>query len=376
MRISPKPSAAGEIPFLDLKLQHDAVAGKLQAASTRVMNSGWYILGPELEIFEKAFAEYIGTKYCIGVGNGLEALALILKGLGICTGDEVIVSAHTAIATWLAITQVGATPVPIVPGAYYNLDAGLVKKAVTQRTKAILAVHLYGHPVDMDELQSIVQGKNIHIIEDVAQAHGALYKGKKTGGMGIAGGFSFYPTKNLGALGDGGAVTTNDDALAQKIRKLRNYGSDKKYQHDIQGINSRLDELQAAYLSVKLPMLDKWNKDRKDIAALYKKQLRDCSHITLPETAPWADAVWHQFVIRCKQRDSLQAHLAKDGIQTLIHYPVANHLQGAYKGQYDSKSYTSYELLTKEVLSLPIYPGLDTADVEYICDSIKAWSRA
>ena len=361
----------GNISFYNLKPQHDEIADALQAACARVMASGAYIMGPELSAFESCFAAYTGTPHCIGVGNGLDALTLILKGLSIGGGDEVIVPAHTFIATWLAVSQAGARPVPVSCDRYFQLDASKLITAITSKTKAIMPVHLYGHPSDINAIKEVIGNRQIAIIEDAAQAQGALYKGKKTGGLGTAAGFSFYPTKNLGCLGDGGAITTNDDALAAKLRKLRNYGSTQKYVHEIQGTNSRLDELQAAFLATKLPYLDRWNDTRKKIAQLYLEQLKDCAHIALPEVAPWADPVWHQFVIRCPKRDELQAHLKVRGIDTLIHYPIANHLQGAYQGRYDEVEYKSYAQLTHAILSLPIYPGLSEEQQSYICESIK-----
>jgi len=362
--------SAAEIPFYDLKAQHDLVKGDLAAAFRRVMDSGHFITGEELASFERDFAHYTGTKHCIGVGNGLDALTLILRALGIGKGDEVIVPAHTFIATWLAVSAVGAKPIPIETDDRFVLDAGRIAAALTPKTRAILPVHLYGHPADMDAIAAAAPG--IPLIEDAAQAHGAQNKGRKAGSLGVAAGFSFYPGKNLGALGDGGAVTTNDDALAENVRSLRNYGSVQKYVHDIQGTNSRLDEVQAALLRAKLPHLDRWNGMRAKVAALYRQQLEGCPGILLPGAASWAQPAWHQFVIRTSKRDALQAHLHAHGIGTLIHYPIANHLQGAYLGQYDKAAYSSYEKMTAEILSLPIYPTLEEDKVRYVCDTIKA----
>lgn len=363
-----------DIFFYDLKAQHGEIAEALQAAFSRVLASGHYILGPELEAFETEFARYISVRHCIGVGNGLDAITLILKALGIGKGDEVIVPDHTFIATWLAVSQAGAMPVPVGTDGHYTMASQRVAKAITPKTKAIIPVHLYGHPADMDAIAAIA-GNKIHIIEDAAQAHGALYKGRKCGSLGIAAAFSFYPAKNLGALGDGGAITTNDETLAQEIRKLRNYGSTKKYEHLLKGVNSRLDELQAAFLRVKLPCLDRWNTKRAAIASLYLKELHGCRHITLPAVAPWAQPVWHQFVIRSPRRDRLQSHLASSGIQTMIHYPIANHLQGAYRKQFGEGSYAHYQKLTAEILSLPMYPTLEEAQARYICDALKAFKE-
>jgi dTDP-3-amino-3,4,6-trideoxy-alpha-D-glucose transaminase len=361
-----------KVPFFDLTVQHREIEAELKRDFERVRDSGWYILGPELESFEQDYARYMGSKHAVGVGNGLDALSLSLKGLGIGAGDEVLVSAHTAIATWLAVSQTGAKPVPVMPGEHYVLDPRLLRRAVTPKTKAIIAVHLYGHPCDMDAIASAAP--SLPVIEDCAQSQGAEYKGRKTGSLGVAAGFSFYPTKNLGALGDGGAITTNDDALAAKLRKLRNYGSVQKYVHDVQGTNSRLDELQAALLKSKLPHLDRWNARRREIAALYQRELAACKGVELPQVAAFATPVWHQFVIRTSKRDALQAHLKDAGVETLIHYPIANHLQGAYRGQYDAKAYQPYEQMTAEILSLPIYPALEDDKVHYVCETVRRFA--
>ena len=361
------------IPFNNLQLQHQPIAAELQAAFARVLQSGWFIMGKELEAFEREYADFIGVKHCIGVGNGLDALVLILKALNIGPGDEVIVPAHTFIATWLAVTQVGAIPIPVLTDEFHAINPDLISQAITPKTKAIIPVHLYGHPADMDSISDAIVGRNIHIIEDAAQAHGATYKGKKAGSLGIAAGFSFYPGKNLGALGDAGGITTNDDALASKIRMLRNYGSNEKYHHEIVGTNSRLDELQAALMRVKLPLLKQWNARRVEIATLYINELSDCEHIQLPVIADWATHVWHQFVIKSKNRDALRAHLTQHGVHTLIHYPIANHLQGAYAGQYDENNYIDYQNLTAEILSLPICPTLSDEEILYVCDAIRSY---
>ncbi len=357
------------VPFYELDAQHRDLEPVIKETFARVLARGTYIMGQELESFESAFAKCADARHCIGVGNGLDALTLILRALGVKHGDEIVVPAHTFIATWLAVSQCGAKPVPVEPDRYFQLDVAKLAQAITPKTKAIMAVHLYGHPADVDAISAAAG--TIPVIEDCAQAHGALYKGKKTGGLGIAAGFSFYPTKNLGALGDGGAVTTNHDALAAKIRKLRNYGSTQKYVHEIQGTNSRLDELQAAFLATKLPHLDRWNEARGKVAASYREQLKDCAHVTLPEVAPWAVPVWHQFVIRSSKRDALQAHLKAHGIETLIHYPIPNHLQGAYKGLYEDGKYSEYQKMTAEILSLPMYPTLKDTTIRSICETIK-----
>ncbi|VVC76479.1 dTDP-3-amino-3,6-dideoxy-alpha-D-galactopyranose transaminase [Aquicella siphonis] len=359
------------IPFNDLQLQHQIITNELESAFATVLRSGWFILGKELKKFENEFANYCGTKHCIGVGNGLDALVLILKALDIGPGDEVIVPAHTFIATWLAVTHVGARPVPVLTGKFHTIDPTMIESAITTKTKAIIAVHLYGHTADMNAITASLKNRNIHIIEDAAQAHGAAYKEKRAGNLGIAAGFSFYPGKNLGALGDAGGITTNDDGLAKHIRELRNYGSSTKYQHNMLGVNSRLDEIQAALLCVKLKYLDKWNQRKNEIASLYLDSLKNCKTVRLPIKAEWSTHAWHQFVIECDQRDALQAYLSEKGIQTLIHYPKANHLQNAYYAQYDESAYISYQKLTERILSLPICPTLTNEAIEYVCTAIK-----
>ncbi len=372
MRAIP-PHTPCKIPFYDLQGQHWEIASALQDVFLRVLHSGWFILGKELEAFENEFAKYIGTKHCIGVGNGLDALVLTLKALNIGPGDEVIVPTHTFIATWLAISHVGATPVPVLTDEFFTINPAFISQAITPRTKAIMPVHLYGHPADMDQISQAIGQREIYVIEDAAQAHGATYKGKKTGNFGVAAGFSFYPGKNLGALGDGGGVTTNDDTLANKIRMLRNYGAKEKYNHEITGVNSRLDELQAAFLRVKLPLLDQWNARRREIAELYKRELSECEGIQLPIEASWGTHVWHQFVIQSSSRDILQTHLAEHGIDTLIHYPIANHLQGAYVGRNSENIYSYYQQLTSMILSLPMGPTLTDDQINYVCAVIKGF---
>lgn len=351
------------IPFLDLKSPHEELRAVLREAFERVLDSGWYILGEEVNLFEREFAEYCQADYCVGVGNGLEALHLILRAYGIGEGDEVIVPSNTFIATWLAASYAGATPVPVEPDARtYNLDPMRLESAITPRTKAIIAVHLYGQPADMDEINAIARRHGIKVIEDAAQAHGARYKGRRVGSLGDAAGFSFYPGKNLGAIGDGGAVTTNDAALAQRIRILGNYGSQLKYNNEVKGYNSRLDELQAALLRTKLPVLDEWNARRQAIAAAYLNQL-DASAMLLPHVPDWAEPVWHLFVVRSQQRDSLQKQLDTVGIGTMIHYPTPPHLQPAYAELgYKRGAFPIAEAMHREVLSLPMGPHLDVED--------------
>jgi len=320
-----------KVPFLDLKAQYLELKDKLDEAYQRVMDSGWYILDKEVEAFETEFAEYCQVKHCIGVGNGLDALHLILRAFGIGPGDEVIVPSNTYIATWLAVTYSGATPVPVEPDEQtYNIDPSRIESAINERTKAIMPVHLYGQPADMDKINEVALRYSIKVIEDSAQAHGARYKGRRTGGLGDAAGFSFYPGKNLGAFGDGGAVTTNDDDLAENIRILRNYGSRIKYHNEVMGFNSRLDELQAAMLRVKLAKLDDWNEQRKQIAEMYLDQMKSNTNIISPFVPDWADPVWHLFVVRSKTRDALTKFLNEAKIGTMIHYPIPPHLQPAY----------------------------------------------
>jgi dTDP-3-amino-3,4,6-trideoxy-alpha-D-glucose transaminase len=353
------------IPFLDLRGQHDALKAELQEASDRVLTRGVFILGEQLAEFESAFAAYCGAKHCVGVGTGLDALHLILRAYDIGTGDEVIVPAHTFIATWLAVTHAGATPIPVdVNSKTGNIDADQIAAALSPRTRAIIPVHLYGQPADMDAVRLAVGDRDIRIIEDAAQAHGARYKGQVAGALGDAAAFSFYPGKNLGALGDGGAIVTNDEALAATIRKLRNYGSDIKYRHDIIGWNSRLDELQAAFLSVKLRHLDEWNTARRVAAETYLTSLADPPGLTLPTVPSWAEPVWHLFVVRSTERDRLQSHLAAQAIGTLVHYPVPPHLQGAYRHlALAAGSFPAAEAWANEALSLPLWPGVPTAQV-------------
>ncbi len=355
-----------KIPFLDLKASYLELKSELDDAYRRVMESGCYILGPEVEAFEQEYADYCGVKHCIGVGNGLEALHLILRAMEIGPGDEVIVPANTYIATWLAVTYASATPVPIEPNERtYNIDPNRIEDAITPRTRAILPVHLYGQSADMDPILEIAKRHNLKVIEDAAQAHGARYKGRRTGALGNAAGFSFYPGKNLGAFGDGGAVTTNDNDLADRVRALRNYGSHTKYYNEVKGFNSRLDELQAASLRVKLRKLDEWNKRRKIVADLYRTGLADVPDLTLPYVPKWAEPAWHLFVVRTSERDQLQKYLADCGIQTLIHYPVPPHKQKAYR-EMASIALPISEKIHRDVLSLPMGPKMTDTDIGYV----------
>lgn len=363
-----------KVPFLDLKTSHDELKIDLEAAFQRVLESGRYVMGPELDAFEAEFAHYCEVKYCIGVANGLEALHLLLRAYGIVPGDEVIVPSNTFIATWLAVSQCGATPVPVEPNiATNNIDPTLISAAITSRTRAIIPVHLYGQPADMDPINEIAASHGLVVIEDVAQAQGARYKSRRAGSLGHASGTSFYPGKNLGALGDGGAVLTNDKAIADKVRRLRNYGSTIKYQHDVIGYNSRLDELQAALLRVKLRKLDEWNCRRAKVARTFLHQLIDCG-IDLPYVPDWADPVWHLFVIRSPDREALQGFLQMRGIGTMIHYPIPPHRQECYANG-DWGGLPIAERLSLEVLSLPIYSSMNSNVVAYTVEAIKNYAQ-
>jgi dTDP-4-amino-4,6-dideoxygalactose transaminase len=361
------------VPFLDLARLHQEIREPLELAFHRVLNSGWFIMGPELEAFEAEFAQYSDLKYCVGVGNGLEALHLVLRAYGIGPGDEVIVPSNTFIATWLAVSECGAIPVPVEPRSdTYNIDPDQISAAITPRTRVIIPVHLYGQTADMDRINEIARRHNLIVIEDAAQAHGARYKGRRAGSLGHAAATSFYPAKNLGALGDGGAILTNDAAVADKVRLLRNYGSRVKYRHEAAGYNSRLDELQAAFLRVKLRQLDPWNMRRQEIASRYLSGLQN-AELALPTVAPYCEPVWHLFVVRSKARQALQDYLAMRGVETLVHYPRAPHLQGAYQGMGLAKgAYPIAETLQEEVLSLPIYPQMTDEQVEWVISACRS----
>ena len=357
------------IPILDLKPAYDELRTELDAAYHRVMESGWLLLGKELEAFETEYAASVGVKHCVGVANGLEAMQLVLMARGIGVGDEVIVPSHGYIATWLAVTHVGARPVPCEPdSATYNLDPSRLEALITPRTKAILPIHLYGQTADMTAINAIAARHGLFVLEDAAQSHGARCGGRAAGGLGHAAGVSFYPSKNLGAMADGGAVTTNDADLAEKIRHLRNYGSKVRYQNEFLGLNSRLSELQAAFLRVKLPHLAEWNARRATLAARYRGQLGAIDGITLPAVAPGAEPVWHLFVIRTTRRDALQKHFTAAGIGTQIHYPVPPHLSRAYASAgWKCGDFPLAEKYAGEVLSLPIGPHATPAQVDYVC---------
>jgi dTDP-4-amino-4,6-dideoxygalactose transaminase len=363
-----------KVPFLELKPTYLELKDEFDAAYHRVMDSGWYLLGRELEAFESEFAQYCGVKHCLGVGNGLDAIHLILRGYDIGPGDEVIVPSHTFIASWLGVTFAGATPVPVeVNPQTYNLDPGRIEAAITPRTKAIMPVHLYGQPADMDPILAVAENRGLKVIEDAAQAQGARYKGRRTGSLGHAAGHSFYPGKNLGAFSDAGAVTTNDSDLADRLRALRNYGSKVKYHHDIVGLNSRMDELQAAFLRVKLRHLDEWNVRRQKIAEQYLFQLSAFnSQLSLPYVPAWTEPVWHIFAIRHPQRDALQERLAEAGIGTLIHYPIPPHLSGAYADRgWKPGDFRIAETIASTELSLPMGPHLEINQAGHITMTLK-----
>lgn len=361
------------VDFLNLRAAYLELKDEFDAAYARVMDSGWYILGQEVEAFEQEWAAYCGTKYCVGVANGLDALHLTLRAMGIGTGDEVIVPSNTYIATWLAVTQAGAVPIPVEPDLVtHNIDPSLIETAITPRTRAILPVHLYGQPADMDPIMEIAQRHDLMVLEDAAQAHGARYKGRRCGSLAHAAAWSFYPSKNLGAFGDGGAVTTDDPDMAQKIRLLRNYGSPKKYEHELQGFNSRLAPLQAAFLRIKLSQLDEWNERRKRIAECYLDGLHDISSIVLPSVPQWADPVWHLFVVRVTNRDAFQQLLTQQGIGTLIHYPVPPHLSKAYARTKTYRPLPVAESLADSVISLPMGPHLTESDMQRVISAVHS----
>lgn len=348
------------IPFLDLGAAYRELKSEIDAAVARVLESGWYILGPEVDAFEAEWAAYCEAKHAVGVANGLDALLLALRALDIGPGDEVIVPSNTYIATWLAVSGVGAIPVPVEPDpATYNIDAMRIEAAITPRTRAIIPVHLYGQPADLDPILKIANRNSLRVIEDAAQAHGARYKGRRIGAHGDIACWSFYPGKNLGALGDAGAITTNDSGLAERIALLRNYGSRQKYVNEEAGVNSRLDPLQAAVLRAKLGVLDSWTDRRCAIAATYTEGLQGTG-VILPHVPDWAEPVWHLYVVRTPERKALQARLSEAGIGTLIHYPIPPHMQEAYIDLgIAPQTLPLARSLADHVLSLPIGPQLD-----------------
>jgi len=360
------------VPFGDLKRQHDTIRAELDAAVTRVIDSGWYILGPEVRAFEEAFAAFCAARYCIGVANGTEALQLALTALGVGSGDEVITVANAGIYQAITIVAVGARPVFVdVDASSHTMDPAALAAAITPRTRAIMPVHLYGRMADMDAIMAVADRYGIPVIEDCAQAHGATWRGKPAGSIGALGCFSFYPTKNLGALGDGGAIATNDETLAEKVRRLRQYGWERKYYtRDAGGLNSRLDELQAAILTVKLRHLPAWNARRRAIAGMYNDLLADTG-LMLPEAPPEGDHVFHLYVIRTAERDAVQTHLREQGIGTDIHYPLPAHRQPTYASFAPPGGLPTTERLAQEILSLPMFPELTDNEVHAVAAAVK-----
>ncbi len=360
------------IKFLDLGKINNRFRAEIDQRIQKILDNGWYLQGEENETFNRNFANFCGTKYCVGVANGLDALNLIIKGYGFGPGDEIIVPANTYIASILAISENGCTPVLIEPDINtYNINPKLIEEKITSRTKAIMVVHLYGQAVKMQEIWEIAKKYNLKIIEDSAQAHGAYYKGKRVGNLGDASGFSFYPGKNLGCMGDGGAVTTNDEILYEKIKAIANYGSDRKYHHIYKGVNSRLDEIQAAILDIKLKYLDLDNKRRQQIAKYYRDNIKN-EKIILPQTYNEDSHVWHIFAVRTNNRDDFQNYLEKHNIQTNIHYPTPPHQQGAYK-EWSHLSYPISEIIHKTIISIPISPVLTDEEVRNITEVINAY---
>jgi dTDP-4-amino-4,6-dideoxygalactose transaminase len=344
-----------------------------QEAALRVLRSGWYVLGSEVSEFEKEFADYTGRKYCVGLNSGLDALIMSVRALGIGKGDEVIVQANTYIATVLGITENGATPVFVEPDEYFNIDASKIEEAITDKTKAIMVVHLYGQASNMAPIVKFANKHNLYIIEDCAQSHGARFNGQMTGTFGISGCFSFYPTKNLGAFGDAGAIVTDDKEFADKIRMMRNYGSKVKYHNDIEGLNSRLDEIQAALLRVKLAHLHELNNERNKIANMYDKGIKN-SKIELPRIRQYANSIYHQYVIKCNDRNGLQKFLQDNDIQTQIHYPIPPHLAKCYDYLgHKIGDYPITESYANVVLSLPIYAGMTDEEVKYVIENLNAF---
>lgn len=362
-----------KIDLAVLGRQFELHQAEYEAAALRVLRSGWYMLGPEVEAFEHAFAAYVGRKYCVGVNSGLDALTLAVRALGIGAGDEVLVPANTYIATVLAITANGATPVFVEPDEYFTIDAAKIEDAITERTKAILVVHLYGQATKMDDVCRIAKAHGLHLLEDCAQSHGARFGGTMTGAFGDAGCFSFYPTKNLGAFGDAGAVVTDDAELARTLRMLRNYGSEKKYYNKLVGVNSRLDELQAALLHTKLGHLDELIAERERIAAAYLDGMHNPA-VKLPKTRANANHVWHQFVVQTEDRDGFQQYLADHGIKTVIHYPIPPHLAECYESLgHKSGDYPIAEKMAKTVLSLPMFNGMREEEVQYVIETVNRY---
>lgn len=362
------------IPFVSFESMHKEIENEILDKFKEIYQKNWFIQGEEVKRFEEEFAGFCDSKYCIGCGNGLDALYLILRAYDIGQGDEVIVPSNTYIATALAVSYTGAKPIFVEPDLLtYNINSKLIEKAITAKTKAIMAVHLYGQPADMDNINCIAKKYNLKVIEDSAQAHGSLYKGKKVGSLGDAAGFSFYPGKNLGALGDSGAIVTSDRELADKVRAIANYGSDKKYHHIYKGTNSRLDEVQAAFLRIKLRNLEKWNENRRKIAQKYIDGVNN-PNIIKPDEVDFVKHVWHIFAVRTDKRDEFQKYLNDNGIGTTIHYPTPMHMQEAYKDfNIKEGSLPICEKISKEVISLPMWYGMKDEEIEYVISKINQW---
>jgi len=363
------------IRFLDLVAIHASIRDELDDAYRRVMESGQYVLEREVEAFEREFADYCGGRYCVSTGNGLDALQLVLRAWGIGEGDEVVVPATTFIATWLAVSHTGARPVPVeCDVGTQNIEPALIGRAITPRTRAIIAVHLFGQTADMDLVLDVARRHGLPVLEDAAQAHGAVYKGRRAGTLGHAAAFSFYPAKNLGALGDAGGVVTDDEELATRVRMLRNYGAREKYHHDSRGFNSRLDALQAAFLRVKLRYLDGWNERRRALARRYLRSLRDIERLSLPEVPGWSDPVWHLFVVRHPHRDELRRWLRDVGVETHLHYPVPPHLSEAYREfGWKRGDFPTTEEFAATCVSLPMGPHLTEDDVDRVVSRVRAF---
>jgi dTDP-3-amino-3,4,6-trideoxy-alpha-D-glucose transaminase len=365
------------VPFLDLDAAYRELEQPIDAAAKRVLGSGRFILGAEVERFERGFADRLEAKHCVGVGSGLDALTLALAALGIASDDEVIVPAATFVATWLAVSRLGAKPVPAaVDKATLTLDPAALEAAITDRTRAILPVHLYGHPADLDSIAAIARDRSLPVVDDAAQAHGARYRGRPIGALTSASAFSFYPTKNLGAVGDGGAVTTDDDAIAERVRMLRNYGEREKNRNECLGWNSRLDPIQAAILRIKLDKLEEWNTRRRRVAARYREGLSGLSWLRLPMEAPWAKHVYHLYVIRVPQRDELVQHLAANSVATAIHYPVPPYRQPAYRDLPEPQLVGDLDAIHQELLSLPMGPHLSDGQVDHVIDAVSRFREA
>lgn len=364
------------IPFATFDKMHAEIREKLDMAYDRVMSKGQFILGEECQLFEQEFAIFCDVRYCVGVASGLDAIYLLLRAYGIGAGDEVIVPSNTFIATALAVSYAQADPILVEPDINtYNINYELIEEKITDKTKAIIAVHLQGRPADMDSILKIAQKHKLIVIEDAAQAHGALYKGKKVGSLGHAAAFSFYPGKNLGALGDGGAVVTNDEEIALKVRQLANYGSDYKYHHIYKGVNSRLDELQAAFLRVKLNYLEKWNNERRRIATIYNDKLRESEFILPPVSDDEYTHIYHVYAIRSQKRERLEAFLKERGIGTVKHYPIPIHMQECYQDSIEKQGiFPIAQEISDTIISIPMYYGLTEGDIEYIIDTLNDFS--